>query len=176
MKKSSKPVFSFGLSSTGPFRFGSTQKEENTGVRVDDEGEGGNYSDDQASSDEGSNCGDDSSQTSEEGEVTVGGVEGEKRQEGLGTGLLGGWKPEEGSWECNNCLVRNKSEKLECVACASPKPGVVVNGNKTTEGKPLFGFGSGSSFSNAGFSFGTSTSSSGAGFSFHFIWIQWTKW
>ena len=164
--KSSKPVFSFGLGSNGPFSFGSTQKEENTGVRVDDEGEGGNYSDDQATSDEGSNCGDDSLQTSEEGEVTVGGVEGEKRQEGLGTGLLGGWKPEEGSWECNTCLVRNKSEKSECVACASPKPEVVVNGKKTTEGKPLFGFGSGSSFSNAGFSFGTSTSSSGAGFSF----------
>ena len=165
-EKSSKPAFSFGLGSTGPFSFGSTQKEENAGVRVDDDGEGGDYSGDQASSDEGSNCGDDSSQTSEEGEVTVGGEEGEKRREGLGTGLLEGWKPEEGSWECNTCLVRNKSEKLECVACASPKPGVDGSLEKKTEGKPLFGFGSGPSFSSAGFSFGTSTSSSGAGFSF----------
>ena len=62
--------------------------------------------------------------------------------------------------------MRNKSEKLECVACASPKPGVDVNRKKTTEGKPLFGFGSGSSFSSAGFSFGTSAFSTGAGFSF----------
>ena len=92
--------------------------------------------------------------------------EGEKRREGLSTGLQGGWKSEEGSWECNTCLVRNKSEKLECVACASPKPGVDASLEKKTEGKPLFGFGSGPSFSSAGFSFGTSTSSSGAGFSF----------
>ena len=60
----------------------------------------------------------------------------------------------------------NKRENLECVACASPKPGVDVNPKKTTEGKPLFGFGSGSSFPSAGFSFGASASSSGAGFSF----------
>ena len=92
--------------------------------------------------------------------------EGEKRREGRSTGLQGGWKSEEGSWECNTCLVRNKSEKLECVACASPKPGVDASLEKKTEGKPLFGFGSGPSFSSAGFSFGTSTSSSGAGFSF----------
>ena len=89
-----------------------------------------------------------------------------RQKEGLGTGFLEEWKPEEGSWECNTCLVRNKSEKLECVACTSPKPGVVVNGKKTTEGKPLFGFGAGSSFSSAGFSFGTGASTSGAGFSF----------
>ena len=89
-----------------------------------------------------------------------------RQKEGLRTGFLEGWKPEEGSWKCNTCLVRNKSEKLECVACTSPMPGVVVNGKKTTEGKPLFGFGSGSSFPSAGFSFGASASSSGAGFSF----------
>ena len=55
---------------------------------------------------------------------------------------------------------------MECVACASPKPGVDGSLEKKTEGKPLFGFGSGPSFSSAGFSFGTSASSSGAGFSF----------
>ena len=89
-----------------------------------------------------------------------------RQKEGLRTGFLEGWKPEEGSWKCNTCLVRNKSEKLECVACTSPKPGVVVNCKKTTEGKPLFGFGAGSSFSSAGFSFGTGASSSVTGFSF----------
>ena len=89
-----------------------------------------------------------------------------RQKASLGADLLGGWKPEEGSWECNTCLVRNKSEKLECVACASPKPGVDVNREKTTEGRPSFGFCSGSSFSSAGFSLGTSASSSGAGFSF----------
>ena len=165
-EKSSKPVFAFGLGSTGLFSFGSTQKEENTGVRLDDVGECGNYSDDQASSNEGSDRRDDSSQTSKEGEVAGDGEEGEKRHVGLDKGLLKGWKSEKDSWECNTCLVRNKSEKLECVACASPKPGVDVNREKTTEGKPLFGFSPGSSFSSAGFSFGTSASSSGAGFSF----------
>ena len=94
------------------------------------------------------------------------GEEGDERQEGVGKGLLKGWKPENDSWECTICLVRNKSEKLECAACASPKPGVDVNREKRIEGKPLFGFGRGSSFSSAGFLFGTSASSSGAGFSF----------
>ena len=47
--------------------------------------------------------------------------------------------------------MRNKSEKLGCVACTSPKPGVDVNREKTTEEKPLFGFGPGSLFSRAGF-------------------------
>ena len=165
-EKSNKPVFSFGLGSTGPFSFGSTQKENNTGVRVDDVGECGNYSDDQASSDEGSDRRDDSSQTSKEGEVTDDGEEGEKRHVALDKGLLKGWKSEKNSWECTICLLRNKSEKLECVACASPKPGVDVNHEKTTEGRPSFGFCSGSSFSSAGFSLGTSASSSGAGFFF----------
>ena len=153
-KNSTKPVFSFGLGSTAPFSFGSTQKEENTGAGVDDDGEGGNYSDDQASSDEDSDRGNDSSQTSKEGKVADDGEEGEKRNVCLGKGLPKGWKSEKDSWECTICLVRNKSEKLECAACASPKAEVDVNRKKTTEGKPLFGFGSGSSFSSAGFSFG----------------------
>ena len=162
-ENSSTAVFSFGLGSNAPLGFGSTHKE-NTAAVVDGDREGGNYSDHLASSDEGSDSEDDSSQTSKEGEVD--GEEGEKRHGGLGKGLLEGWKPEEGSWECNTCLVRNKSEQLECVACTAPKPGVDRSRDIYTEGKPLFGFDSGPSFSSAGFSFGTSTSSSGAGFSF----------
>ena len=36
-ENSSKPVFSFGLGSSGPFSFSSTKKE-NTGAGVDDDG------------------------------------------------------------------------------------------------------------------------------------------
>lgn len=33
------------------------------------------------------------------------------------------FKPEEGSWECDTCMVRNKSSCGRCVACETPKPG-----------------------------------------------------
>ncbi|PIK44000.1 putative nuclear pore complex protein [Apostichopus japonicus] len=33
------------------------------------------------------------------------------------------FKPPEGSWECDTCLVRNKPASSRCVACETPKPG-----------------------------------------------------
>ncbi|XP_018415127.1 PREDICTED: nuclear pore complex protein Nup153 [Nanorana parkeri] len=33
------------------------------------------------------------------------------------------FKAAPGTWDCDTCLVQNKSESSKCVACASPKPG-----------------------------------------------------
>ena len=97
------------------------------------------------------------------------------------------FKAEEGSWECDICMVRNSGDKLACAACANPKPGVEPS-QVANVGRPLFLFesgassGAGFSFGSAGtcdgggnpfapspsgvFSFGTGAPSSGAGFSF----------
>lgn len=47
-----------------------------------------------------------------------------------------GWgekfKTPEGSWECAACMIRNKLGAAKCVACETPKPGLVTaSGNKT---------------------------------------------
>ena len=80
--------------------------------------------------------------------------------------LLAKFKAEEGSWECDSCMVRNSSDKLECVACASSKPGVEVSQDKKMGGKPLFAVGSGATSSGTGFTFGSHVPSSGTGVSF----------
>ncbi|XP_067857761.1 nuclear pore complex protein Nup153 isoform X2 [Heptranchias perlo] len=36
------------------------------------------------------------------------------------------FKPAEGMWNCDTCLVQNKSEAVKCVACEAPKPGTGV--------------------------------------------------
>ncbi|KAK7899082.1 hypothetical protein WMY93_019935 [Mugilogobius chulae] len=33
------------------------------------------------------------------------------------------FKPPEGSWKCDVCMVQNKAEDSKCVACTTPKPG-----------------------------------------------------
>ena len=33
------------------------------------------------------------------------------------------FKPEAGSWECDTCMLDNKSTVSKCVACETPKPG-----------------------------------------------------
>ncbi|XP_033830666.1 nuclear pore complex protein Nup153 isoform X3 [Periophthalmus magnuspinnatus] len=40
------------------------------------------------------------------------------------------FKPPEGSWKCDVCMVQNKAEESKCVACTTPKPG--VSGTTTT--------------------------------------------
>ena len=77
--------------------------------------------------------------------------------------LVAKFKAEEGSWECDTCMVRNGSDKLVCAACTSPKPGIKDSRGKKSEGKPIFG--SGATSSGTGFTFG-SAASSGTGFSF----------
>ena len=71
---------------------------------------------------------------------------------------------EEGSWECDTCMVRNGSDKLVCAACTSPKPGIKDSQDKKSEGKPIFG--SGATSSGTGFTFGSAAPSSGTGFIF----------
>ena len=80
--------------------------------------------------------------------------------------LLAKFKVAEGSWECDACMVRNDSDKLECVACASPKPGVEISEEKKTSGKPVFPFGSSTTPSGSTFSFGAAAPSSGSGITF----------
>ena len=51
--------------------------------------------------------------------------------------LLAKFKAAEGSWECDACFVRNDSDKVECAACGTPKPGVEISASpKKTYWKP----------------------------------------
>ncbi|XP_036767599.2 nuclear pore complex protein Nup153 isoform X4 [Manis pentadactyla] len=43
-----------------------------------------------------------------------------------GTGFGDKFKPAVGTWDCDTCLVQNKSEAIKCVACETPKPGTGV--------------------------------------------------
>ena len=81
--------------------------------------------------------------------------------------ILAKFKAAAGSWECDICMVRNDSDKVECAACGSPKPGVEPTQNQKTGEKPLFSFGSGAAPSGRGFTFGSSDGSPASGaFSF----------
>ncbi|XP_055013624.1 nuclear pore complex protein Nup153 isoform X4 [Boleophthalmus pectinirostris] len=63
------------------------------------------------------------------------------------------FKPPEGSWKCDICMVQNKAEDSKCVACTTPKPGasgtttaappVAVSSAAPTlaSSTPVFGFG-----------------------------------
>ena len=76
--------------------------------------------------------------------------------------LFAKFKAEKGSWECDICMVRNSSDKVQCVACASPKPGVELSQVLSNIGKPLFSYGSGA-LSGLEFSFGFTGATDGAG-------------
>ena len=68
----------------------------------------------------------------------------EQKHEEAKKDLMVKFKPAEGMWECNICMVRNDSHKVECAACLSLKPGADGHGqNKDT--KPLFSLRSGAS-------------------------------
>lgn len=47
--------------------------------------------------------------------------------------LLEKFKPKEGTWECQSCMVRNEAEKTKCVACETAK----VAPSATTTTNPL---------------------------------------
>ncbi|XP_063441481.1 E3 SUMO-protein ligase RanBP2-like [Mytilus trossulus] len=55
------------------------------------------------------------------------------------------FKPKEGSWKCNGCLMPNNSDALKCPACQTLKPGVTKeeayssNQSEKKEGKKGFG-------------------------------------
>ena len=110
----------------------------------------------------------------------------EQKDEKAKEDLMAKFKPAEGSWECNICMVYNDSDKVECAACGSLKPGSEPHQGQKKDVKPLFSFGTGASSSGGGFSVvsrGTSqgianqgstfgsfsqTSSSSSGFPFSF--------
>ncbi|XP_066530725.1 nuclear pore complex protein Nup153 [Hoplias malabaricus] len=75
------------------------------------------------------------------------------------------FKKPEGSWECDVCMVQNKAEDKQCVACQSVKPGTKVESKGFV---PSFGTQSSNAASgSSNFTFGTSssnTSSSGLKF------------
>lgn len=96
-------------------------------------------------------------------------------------------KPAEGSWECPTCMITNKSDCLNCLACNESKPGSKGNnlpiapsfsfgtGNAPSNSEPAFGktsfasttFSSTNVSSSTGFTFSKPfTSVSSAGFSF----------
>ncbi|XP_022125731.2 E3 SUMO-protein ligase RanBP2 [Pieris rapae] len=61
---------------------------------------------------------------------------------------VSGWgdkfKPKEGSWECQQCFVRNEKDKEVCPACNSPRnPGATTTGTTATSAAttPKFSFG-----------------------------------
>lgn len=41
-------------------------------------------------------------------------------------GLGDKFKKEEGSWDCDVCLLQNKAADVQCVACQAVKPGAKV--------------------------------------------------
>lgn len=49
------------------------------------------------------------------------------------------FKKQSGSWECNGCLIVNKSEALYCVACDSPKDDTVPKKESKAQGLDLSG-------------------------------------
>ena len=80
--------------------------------------------------------------------------------------LFAKFKAEEGSWECDTCMVRNGSDKLVCAACTTPKPGAQTSQMPANGGTPSFSFGTAGAPSNSGFSFGSPASNVDAGSGF----------
>ncbi|KAA0708957.1 Nuclear pore complex protein [Triplophysa tibetana] len=46
------------------------------------------------------------------------------------------FKKPEGSWDCDLCLVHNNTQDVKCVACETPKPGLVSSGQSLAD-RPL---------------------------------------
>ncbi|PFX33905.1 E3 SUMO-protein ligase RanBP2 [Stylophora pistillata] len=85
----------------------------------------------------------------------------EGKNEDAGKDIMTKFKPAEGSWECEICMVNNNSDKVECAACGSVKPGAEVIKEQRQYSKSLFPFGFGASSSGGVFSFGSSGSAQG---------------
>ncbi|XP_071172819.1 E3 SUMO-protein ligase RanBP2-like [Mytilus edulis] len=97
-------------------------------------------------------------------------VQPEKKEGKKGFGDL--FKPKEGAWKCDGCLVSNNGDVLKCPACGTLKPGVKKEDlPKETEKSSAFGStGGGFSFGGkGGFNFGTagkSDTKAASGFTF----------
>ena len=93
-------------------------------------------------------------------------VQEEQRQEEVKEDLLTKFKAVEGTWECDTCMVRNDSDKVECFACGTLKPGAEPSQDQQKDIKPLFSFGSATPSTGSGFTFVSGTSSTGPAISF----------
>ena len=89
----------------------------------------------------------------------------EQAQEEVKDDLVTKFKAAEGSWECDICMVRNDSDKVECAACGGLKPGAEPRQDQQKDTK-TFPFGSNAPSSGSVFLFGSASPSTGAGFSF----------
>ena len=81
--------------------------------------------------------------------------------------LVSKFKAAEGSWECDICMVRNDSGKVECAACGGLKPGAEPSQDQKEDTKTSFPFGLATPSSGSVVSFGSSTLPTGPGFSFN---------
>ena len=88
----------------------------------------------------------------------------EQAQEEVKDDLVTKFKAAEGSWECDICMVRNDSDKVECAACGGLKPGAELRQDQQKDTK-TFPFGSSAPSSGSAFLFGSASPSTGAGFS-----------
>ena len=165
-----KPVFAFGtsnqtsnLTSGFPFNFSSLkqggsvseQQTEDTQKSVPSLHE-------QTPDKEADNTEDDKEcQGMLENQTSVKPTREEQKDKKAKEDLMAKFKPAEGSWECDICMVNNNSDKVECVACGSVKPGAEPCKEQTKDVKPLFSFGTGASSSGGGFSFGSHETSQG---------------
>ena len=105
-------------------------------------------------------------------------LEKEEVQEEVKDDLVTKFKAAEGSWECDICMLRNDSDKVECAACGGLKSGAEPRQHQQKDMKKSFSFGSSTLSSGSVFLFASSalptdpgfsfnqTPSSGAGFSF----------
>lgn len=95
---------------------------------------------------------------------------------GRGQSLAEMFRTKVGEWECDACLVKNKSGSIKCAACETPKPGCKqeVSSSSVSSSFPLnvsstggFTFSSGSTFNFAGDAAkSTSNVAASTGFSF----------
>ena len=92
-------------------------------------------------------------------------LEKEQAEEVVKDDLITKFKAAEGSWECDICMVRNDSDKVECAACGGLKPGAEPRQDQHKDTK-TFLFGSTAPSSGSVFLFGSASQSTGAGFSF----------
>nr|XP_027231507.1 nuclear pore complex protein Nup153-like [Penaeus vannamei] len=98
------------------------------------------------------------------------------KEEKVNFGFGSAFAKAKGEWECDTCLVRNKSEATKCISCETPKPGAAnisqaitgnfkfgVNTNDSSSTSSSFKFGLDNSQtevkSNSGFAFGVSAKS-----------------
>ena len=92
-------------------------------------------------------------------------LEKEQAKEEVKDDLATKFKAAEGLWECDICMVRNDSDKVECAACGGLKPGAEPRQDQQKDTK-TFLFGSTAPSSGSVFLFGSASQSTGAGFSF----------